>query len=195
MAYPEVTHEDTSRVKESKISVLVHRFELFTMNDGESISEMISRFTDITNTLIGLGKTYTQVEMVRKILLALTSEWEKNVTAIEEANDLSTLSVENLIGNIMAYEVNLQERRKEESMKKTIAFKAIENNDDSNNESDLNLMTRAFRNFLKNGKFSNFKDNAEPLYFKCNKPGHVKKDCPQYKSNKKGKFKKAFEAN
>src|SRR5436853_2286513 len=191
----EVTHEVTSRVKESNISVLVHRFELFTMNDGESISEMFSRFTDITNTPIGLGKKYTQVEMVRKILLALNSDWEKKVTAIEEANDMSTLSVENLIGNLMAYEVNLQERRKEESRKKSIAFKAIENNDDSNDESDLNLMTRAFRNFLKNGKFSNFKDNAEPLCFKCNKPGHVKKDCPQYKSNKKGKFKRAFEAN
>src|SRR5436853_2402870 len=195
MAYPEVTHEDTSRVKESKISVLVYIFELFTMKDGESISEIFSRFADITNSLIGLGKTYTQVEMVRKILLALTSEWEKKVTAIEEANDLSTLSVESLIGNLMAYEVNLQERRKEDSRKKSIAFKAIEATEDSNDENDLNLMTRAFRNFLKNGKFINFKDNVEPLCFKCNKPGHVKKDCPLYKSSKRGKFKRAFEAN
>src|SRR5436190_19663277 len=120
----EVTHEGTNKVKQSKISVFVHRFELFKMIEGETISEMITRFTDITNSLIGLGKTYTQVEMVRKILLALTSDWKKNVTAIEEANDLS--SVESLIGNLMAYEVNLQERRKEESRKKSIAFKAIE---------------------------------------------------------------------
>src|SRR5436853_4543675 len=161
-----VTHDGTSKVKESKISVLVHRFELFTMNDGESITEMFFRFTDITNSLIGLGKTYIQVEMVKKILLALTSDWEKKVTAIEETNDLSTLSVESLIGNLMGYEVNLQERRKEESRKKSIAFKAIETNEDSNDENDLNLMTRAFRNFLKNGKFSNYKDNAESLYFK-----------------------------
>src|SRR5436853_3509809 len=83
----EVTHEGTSKVKESKISVLVHRFELFTMNDGESITEMFSRFTDITNTLIGLEKVYTQVEMVRKILLALTLDWVTKVIAIEEAND------------------------------------------------------------------------------------------------------------
>src|SRR3954462_9012107 len=43
----EVTHEDTSRVKESKISVVVHRFVLFTMNEGESIKDMYTRFTDI----------------------------------------------------------------------------------------------------------------------------------------------------
>src|SRR3954462_2189987 len=91
------------------------------MNEGESIKEMYTRFTDITNSLIGLGKIYTSVECVRKILLALTSDWEKKVTAIEEANDLSALTVEHLIGNLMAYEVNLQERRKEESRKKNFS--------------------------------------------------------------------------
>ena len=56
----------------------------------------------ITNSLVALGKEYTQVEKVRKILRAFTSDWEKK-TAIEEANDLSTMSLENLIGNLMAY--------------------------------------------------------------------------------------------
>ena len=96
----------------------------------------------------------------------------------------------------MAYEVNLQKRRKEESRKKSIAFKAIENHDESNDDDDINLMIRAFRNFIKNGKFRNFKDNAEPTCFKCNKPGHIKTNCLQNKSNnKKGKYKKAFEAS
>src|SRR5436190_5561102 len=191
----EVTHEGTTRVKESKISVLVHKFELFSMNDGESIKVMYTRFTDITNSLIGIGKTYTSVECVRKILLALNSDWEKKVTAIEEANDLSTLSVEDLIGNLMAYEVNLQERRKEESRKKGIAFKAIEENDESNEDDDLNLMTRAFKNFLKIGNFRNSKDKSEPTCYRCKKPGHIKPNCPLNKSNdKKARFKKALEA-
>ena len=50
-------------------------------------------------------KEDTQVEKVRKILRSLTSDWEKKTTVIEEANDLSTMSLENLIGNLMAYEV------------------------------------------------------------------------------------------
>src|SRR3954467_7937072 len=156
---------------------------------------MYTRFTDITNSLIGLGKTYTSVECVRKILLALNSDWEKKVTAIEEANDLSTLSVEDLIGNLMAYEVNLQERRKEESRKKGIAFKAIEENDESNEDDDLNLMTRAFKNFLKNGNFRNSKDKSEPTCYRCKKPGHIKPNYLLNKSNdKKARFKKALEA-
>ena len=47
------------KLKESKISFLVHRFE--------TIAELIIRFIDITNSLIALGKEYTQVEKVRKV--------------------------------------------------------------------------------------------------------------------------------
>ena len=57
----QVTHEGTNKVKESKISILVHRFELFKMKENETIAEMVTRFTDITNSLIVLGKEYTQV--------------------------------------------------------------------------------------------------------------------------------------
>jgi len=58
------------------------------MKENETISEMVTRFTDITNSLASLGKEYTQVKKVRKILRALISDWEKKTTAIEEANDL-----------------------------------------------------------------------------------------------------------
>ncbi|XP_020253643.1 uncharacterized protein LOC109830695 [Asparagus officinalis] len=86
----EVTHEGTNKVKESKIFVLVHKLELFRMKENETIGEIFIRFIDITNSLIGLEKVYTQVEMVRKILCSLTPHWEKKVTAIKEAHDLST---------------------------------------------------------------------------------------------------------
>ena len=53
-----VTYEGTNKVKESKIYVLVHKFELFQMEENEIIVEMITRFIDITNSLVALGKTY-----------------------------------------------------------------------------------------------------------------------------------------
>ena len=46
------------------------------MMENEIISEIITRLTDITNSLASLGKEYTQVKKVRKILRALTLDWE-----------------------------------------------------------------------------------------------------------------------
>ena len=45
----EVTHEGTNQVKESKISILVHKYELFKMKQNETISGMYTSFTDIIN--------------------------------------------------------------------------------------------------------------------------------------------------
>ena len=57
-----VTHEGTNKVKESKISVLVHRLELFKMKENETIAEMFTRFADITNSLVALGEEYVKLK-------------------------------------------------------------------------------------------------------------------------------------
>ena len=64
----EVTHEGTNQVKESKINLLVHSYELFFMKDNETIVEMITRFIDIVNDLEALEKTYKELEKVFYLL-------------------------------------------------------------------------------------------------------------------------------
>ncbi|GAV70600.1 UBN2 domain-containing protein, partial [Cephalotus follicularis] len=78
----EVTYEGTNQVKEAKISMLVHDYEMFTMNENEDIKSMFSRFTNIINALQALDKTYSNSEMVRKILRCLPKSWMPKVTAI-----------------------------------------------------------------------------------------------------------------
>ncbi|GAV58589.1 UBN2 domain-containing protein, partial [Cephalotus follicularis] len=50
----EVTYEGTNQVKEAKISMLVHDYEMFTMNENEDIKSTFSRFTNIINALQAL---------------------------------------------------------------------------------------------------------------------------------------------
>ena len=101
----EVTHEGTNQVKESKINILVHNYELFRMKSKESITDMFTRFTDIVNGLKSLGRSYPNSEQVRKILRSLPKSWEAKVTAIQEAKDLNTLPIEELLGSLMTYEL------------------------------------------------------------------------------------------
>ena len=67
----EITHEGTSRVKESKINLLMHDFELFRMKPSETIVDMYTHFMDVINSLNALGKSFSNLELINKILRSL----------------------------------------------------------------------------------------------------------------------------
>ncbi|GAV70621.1 zf-CCHC domain-containing protein/UBN2 domain-containing protein [Cephalotus follicularis] len=191
----EITYEGTNQVKESKISMLVHEYELFVMHDNECISDMFSRFTTIINSLKNLGKSYSNQELVRKFLRCLPKSWTPKVTAIEEAKDLSTLPLEQLLGSLMTHETTMKNHENVEvKKKKSIAFKASKEDSESDEDGDVALITSQFKRFLKNLKGKKaFKkefllDEEELSCYECNKPGHFKNECLNLK--KKEPFKK-----
>ena len=53
---------------QSRIELLMRKYESFEIGDKETIMEMYTRFTHITNELKSLGKSFTTEELVRKIL-------------------------------------------------------------------------------------------------------------------------------
>ncbi|GAV63704.1 UBN2 domain-containing protein, partial [Cephalotus follicularis] len=55
----EVTYKATNQVKYAKINMLVHYYELFSMNEDDDIKSIFTRFTNIINALQSLDKTYS----------------------------------------------------------------------------------------------------------------------------------------
>ena len=94
------------------------------MKNSESISEMYARLTLITNGFKSLGKTYSEYELIRKILRSLTSVWHTKTTVIEEYKNLSSTTVDELIGSLMTYELKFKKTEEPESNKKILALKA-----------------------------------------------------------------------
>ena len=105
----EITHEGTSRVKDSKVNILLHDFELFRMQPSETIGDMYTRFTDVVNNLRVLGKSFSNFDLVSKILRSLPKRWDPKITAIQETKNLNDFSLEELIGSLMTYEMTLLE--------------------------------------------------------------------------------------
>jgi len=101
--------EGSKKVSEAKALMLVHQYELFKMKDDESIEEMYSRFQTIVSGLQILKKSYVASDHVSKILRSLPVRWRPMVTAIEEAKDLNTLSVEDLVSFLKVHEISLNE--------------------------------------------------------------------------------------
>ncbi|GAV58757.1 zf-CCHC domain-containing protein/UBN2 domain-containing protein [Cephalotus follicularis] len=196
----EVTNEGTNQVKESKISMFVHEYELFMMHNDECISDMFTRFTTIVNSLKNLGKSYSNQELIRKILRCLPKSWTPKVTAIEEAKDLSTLPLEHLLGSLMTDETTMKNHEHVEAKKnKTIALKALREESESDEDDDIVLISKQFKKFLKSQKdkkafkkkFPQDEESSkkeEPTCYECKKPGHFKNECPNLK--KKEKFNK-----
>ncbi|GAV68910.1 hypothetical protein CFOL_v3_12413 [Cephalotus follicularis] len=73
--------------------------------------------------------------------------------AIEEAKDLSTLPLEQLLGSLMTHETTMKNHENVEvKKKKTIAFKASKEDSESDEDGYVALITSQFKRFLKNHK-------------------------------------------
>ncbi|XP_069144353.1 uncharacterized protein [Solanum lycopersicum] len=81
------THEGTKQVKESKIDMLTSLYENFKMKEGETIHDMFTKLSSITNELQSLGEPISMRKQVRKVLLILPKSWESKVYSITEAKD------------------------------------------------------------------------------------------------------------
>ena len=75
------------------------------MTEGETIQEMHTRFITIINEIYSLGEIIPNRKAVRKLLSVLPESWESKVEAITEARDLDKLAMDELIGNLMTYEL------------------------------------------------------------------------------------------
>ncbi|KAH9697094.1 hypothetical protein KPL71_023469 [Citrus sinensis] len=192
----EVVYEGTNQVKESKISRYTRQYELFQMEQNENVYSMYTRFTDIVNTLGALGKTFSNSEKVKKIIRSLPKEWRPKKTGIEEAKDLNSLPLDDLIGSLISYEEDLAAEKGHEEKKKNIALKASKYESDGESEPDdeeLAMLARRFRKFFKKTgerrnfrNFKNYREKKEAITcYECKKPGHIRSECPLINKLKK----------
>ncbi|VFQ94919.1 unnamed protein product [Cuscuta campestris] len=93
-----ITYEVTPQVRESKIDLLTHEYELFAMKENELVEDMFGRFSNIVHDLDMLGKTLTDKELVRKILRSLTKEWKSKVNSIYEGRYYNVITYDGLRG-------------------------------------------------------------------------------------------------
>jgi len=105
-----VTHERTSQVKKTKIDLLCYQYENFIMHENNSIDDMITRFTKITNGLASLGDAIDNDQKVRKVIRALPPSWEVKATTLKELNDKEEMELIDLIGNLKTQEMERKAR-------------------------------------------------------------------------------------
>ncbi|GJR82357.1 hypothetical protein Tco_0153142 [Tanacetum coccineum] len=103
-----ITHQGNSQVKNNKIELLVQQYEQFTILEEEPIDSGFARFNTIITSLKALDEGFSSKNYVRTFLMALHLKWSAKVTTIEESKDLSSLALDQLIGNLKVHEVVME---------------------------------------------------------------------------------------
>ena len=86
------------------------------MFDDESFDEFYAKLNDIVNSAYNLGEIYDQPKIVRKILRSLTENFRPKVTAITESKDVDSIPVDELVGSLQSYELDLPKTSKSKSI-------------------------------------------------------------------------------
>ncbi|GKC11591.1 protein CHUP1, chloroplastic, partial [Tanacetum coccineum] len=200
-----------SQVKNCKIDLLTQVYEKFLISNEETIDSGFTRFNAIVTSLKSLDPDYSSKNYVRKFLRVLPLKWRAKVTIIEEAKDLATLPLDELIGNLKVYETILGiDGVASKPIKDNVMPIALKANvtrgqtssdsicqDKSNKDEEINLMAKNFRKLFrkcvkKHDKFDICKENTkggessrcERGCYNCGNKNHFIRDCPKSKKNK-----------
>ncbi|GJS53855.1 hypothetical protein Tco_0627217 [Tanacetum coccineum] len=154
-----ITHQGNNQVKANKIDLLVQQYEQFMIPKEESIDNAFAKFNTIIISLKALDEIFSSKNCVRKFFRALHPKWRAKVTAIEESKNLTTLSLDELIGNLKVYEEVIKKDsetvKSKREQSRSIALKARkESSDDDSSTSDSEdeeyaMAVRDFKKFFK----------------------------------------------
>ncbi|GJS53409.1 zf-CCHC domain-containing protein [Tanacetum coccineum] len=167
-----ITHQGNSQVKDNKIDLLVQQYEQFVISEDESIDSAFARFNTIIASFKALDEGYSSKNYVRKFLRALHLKWRAKVTAIEELKVLTSLSLDELIGNLKVHKMIIKkdyEIVKAKVERKSIALKAKK---ESSDEECSTSGSEDEEYAMANGK-------GDRKCFRCGDPNHLIRECPK----------------
>ncbi|GKE94117.1 zf-CCHC domain-containing protein [Tanacetum coccineum] len=175
-----ITHQGNKQVNDNKIDLLVQQYEQFVISEDESIDSSFARFNTIITSL----------------------KWRAKVTAIEESKDLTSLSLDELIGNLKVHEMIIKkdsEIVKAKVERKSFALKAKKESSDEecstsgSEDEEYAMAVRDFKKFFKRrGRFVRQPRNDKKTFqrsrddknrkserkcFRCGDPNHLIGEC------------------
>nr|GEU75692.1 UBN2 domain-containing protein [Tanacetum cinerariifolium] len=123
-----------------------------------SIESAFARFNAIISSLKALDEGYSSKNNVMKFLRALHPKWIAKVTAIEESKDLTSLSLDELIGNLKVHEMIIKkdfEIVKAKGEGRSLTLKAKKESSDEecstsgSEDEEYAMAVRDFKKFFK----------------------------------------------
>jgi hypothetical protein len=142
------------------------------MNEKEDIATYLLRVDEFFNDIRGLGEDLDESLVVQKVLRSLLLKYDVKVSAIEETRDLSKMTMDELHGTLMAYEMRTS--IESDQTNNEGAFKAVKKTKDKDNDLDEEI-ANFIRRFQKGS--GRYKGKSPLKCFNCGRIGHIVGNC------------------
>ena len=99
--------QGSTKVRSIKLQHLRREFENMKMKENETLKEFLDKFMELVNQMKAYGESFNDIKITQKILLSMPAKFDPIVTVIEETRDISTLTVQEVMGSLKSYEQRL----------------------------------------------------------------------------------------
>jgi hypothetical protein len=178
-------YEHDPKVKKVKLQRHRAEFENLMMNEKEDIATYLLRVDEVFNAIRGLGEELDESLVVQKVLRSFLLKYDAKVFSIEETRDLTKMTMDELHGNLMAYE--MRTGTESDQTNNEAAFKAIKKKKDKDNDLDEEITNFVIRFQKGSGRY---KGKSPLKCFNCGRIGYIVENC--YYKNRSLNNKKRF---
>lgn len=160
--------QGSTKVKRAQLQALRREFEILSMKDNETVNEYFSRTLAIANKMTTHGESMGQTKVVEKVLRSMTSKFNYVVCSIEESNDVTALTIDELQSSLLVHEQRMQytlEKDEEQALKVSSAGRGGNRG-------------RGRNGGRGRGRGRQSKELVE--CYRCHKLGHYQNECPTW---------------
>jgi hypothetical protein len=116
-------YQGSTKVKRAQLQALRREFEVLAMGENETVNDYFARTLAIANRMTAHGETMAQVTVVEKVLRSMPVKFNYVVCSIEESNDVTNLSIDELQSSLIVHEQRMKHQKDQKESSEEQALK------------------------------------------------------------------------
>jgi hypothetical protein len=101
-------YQGIEKAKTVKLQTLRRNFETMSMKDTETVDQFMTSVKNLVHKIRSQGEDIPDQKIVEKVLRSLPEKFNMVIVAIEELKDLTTFTIDQLLGSLLSHEARLQ---------------------------------------------------------------------------------------
>ncbi|XP_076943696.1 uncharacterized protein LOC143614027 [Bidens hawaiensis] len=192
-------HVGVDLVQKARLQPLKTKFEMLRMKEEDTIDSFTDKLNNIVSKASGVGSTFDQPTLVRKLLSSVPKKFIQIVATIEQFVDIETTTLDEIIGRLKAFEerTNLLNKDLMGNQDKLLFTRQDKNNGQETrfgnrgqgrfNSTQERWHSRKFMHEERKEDGGDNHDKGKKLTknlskvkcYNCNRFGHYASDCPK----------------